>query len=185
MSIEPSQARTVCIRPVMPPKPERKTLPPMPDYREEARQVRERFEKTWGRTNTPGADHENVRRKAEADARRDELAAKALKLLARREATSGEMREAFGVSENQMRNALGRLREQGMANFFRVGVRTVWRKLGTKQSQAITITVRGDTFPSYSACARHFDISVQAVHHAVKNGKVDGIGMRKRMVAAE
>jgi DNA-binding FadR family transcriptional regulator len=105
--------------------------------------------------------------------------------MARREATSGEMREAFGVSENQMRNALGVLREQGLANFFRVGARTVWRKIGTAQSQAISITVRGNTFPSYSACARHFGISVQAVHDAVRRGNPDGIGRRVEAVSVD
>jgi DNA-binding transcriptional ArsR family regulator len=165
----------------MPPKPAPVIPQPKLSMAEEAKQVRARFERTWGYCRTQATDGENLRRKQEADANRDALAAKALKLMARREVTSGEMREAFGVSENQMRNALGLLREQGLANFFRVGQRTVWRKTGATQSQAIAITVRGNTFPSYSACARHFGISVQAVHHAVKQGKADGIGMRQRV----
>lgn len=45
---------------------------------------------------------------------------------------------------------------------------------------AIPVTVRGETFTSLRTCAKHFGISVQAVHDAVKRGKADMIGSRKR-----
>jgi hypothetical protein len=45
--------------------------------------------------------------------------------------------------------------------------------------QANPVTVRGKVFPSMSACARHFGISVQAVACAVERGTTDNIGTRK------
>jgi hypothetical protein len=45
---------------------------------------------------------------------------------------------------------------------------------------AIPVPVRGVTFESMRACAKHFGISVQAVHDAVKRGRQDFIGLRKR-----
>ena len=45
---------------------------------------------------------------------------------------------------------------------------------------AIPVTVRGVTFESMRTCAKHFGISVQAVHDAVKRGRQDFIGLRKR-----
>ena len=45
---------------------------------------------------------------------------------------------------------------------------------------AIPVPVRGVIFESMSACAKHFGISVQAVHDAVKRGRQDFIGLRKR-----
>jgi transcription antitermination factor NusG len=39
--------------------------------------------------------------------------------------------------------------------------------------------VRGQAFPSYSACARHFGVTVQAVRSAVERGTTDNIGSRR------
>jgi hypothetical protein len=41
----------------------------------------------------------------------------------------------------------------------------------------IPITVRGQTFPSLSACARHFGITPQAVWDALERGNPDAIGL--------
>lgn len=41
----------------------------------------------------------------------------------------------------------------------------------------VPVTVRGETFPSISACARHFGISPQAVWDALERGSTDGIGL--------
>ncbi len=51
--------------------------------------------------------------------------------------------------------------------------------------EPIKIPVRGVEFPSLRACAKHFGVSVQAVADAVKRGRADMIGLRKRMEAAE
>ena len=51
--------------------------------------------------------------------------------------------------------------------------------------EPIKVPVRGMEFASLRACARHFGISVQAVSNAVKRGRTDMIGLRKRMEAAE
>ena len=48
------------------------------------------------------------------------------------------------------------------------------------QPHAVPVTVRGQTFPSMSECARHFGVSVQAVFDAVERGRTDYIGTRKR-----
>ena len=47
-------------------------------------------------------------------------------------------------------------------------------------TDAIPVPVRGVTFESMRTCAKHFGISVQAVHDAVKRGRQDFIGLRKR-----
>ena len=46
-------------------------------------------------------------------------------------------------------------------------------------AQSKPITVRGETFPSMSACARHFGISVQAVADRIRRGATDTIVMRR------
>lgn len=43
------------------------------------------------------------------------------------------------------------------------------------------ITVRGETFKSYQACADHFGISRVTVQDAVNRDKVDTIGMGRRL----
>jgi hypothetical protein len=52
--------------------------------------------------------------------------------------------------------------------------------IGRPSNSAIPITVRGETFASLSACARHFGISLPSVLYAIKYGNVDKIGLRKR-----
>ncbi|HMT13150.1 MAG TPA: transposase [Aestuariivirga sp.] len=97
---------------------------------DEAKLVRARFRNKWGNLNsqTSGEDA-NARRKQESDARRNDLAERVLAFLAEGQMSSGELRDRLMVSENQTRNALGYLRKQGRADFFRNGSGSVWRKL--------------------------------------------------------
>lgn len=44
-------------------------------------------------------------------------------------------------------------------------------------SKPVPVTVRGQTFPSISACARHFGITPQAVCDALDRGAADNIGL--------
>jgi hypothetical protein len=48
---------------------------------------------------------------------------------------------------------------------------------GGGMTLAVPVTVRGETFPSMSACARAFGISPQAVFDAVERGRTDFIGL--------
>ncbi len=135
MSIEPHNVRTVSIRSVMPPKADKPKGVPIPEsllaslMAKEARAVRARFIRKWGVNNTqPSGDDANGRRKAEADARRDELAEDVMVLLAKRPWTSRQMRDHLMVSENRIRNALGYLRETGRTDFARKGNVTVWER---------------------------------------------------------
>lgn len=47
------------------------------------------------------------------------------------------------------------------------------------------VEVRGQLFPSLTACARHFGISVQAVSAALDAGRADFIGTRRRHYCAQ
>ncbi len=48
---------------------------------------------------------------------------------------------------------------------------------GMSATVPVPVTVRGVTFPSMSACARHFGISPQAVWDAIERGRADCIGL--------
>jgi hypothetical protein len=41
----------------------------------------------------------------------------------------------------------------------------------------VPVTIRGITYPSMSAAARHFGITPQAVWDAIERGEPDGIGL--------
>jgi predicted HTH transcriptional regulator len=136
MSIEPHNCRTVNIKAVMPPKPDKPKGTPIPEamlaalMAKDAKAIRARAFKTYGAFTCRGSgEHYNDLRKAEADAARDDLAKRALALITETEMTSGQIREHFGVSENQMRNALGLLRSTGQANFSRKGRFTTWHRV--------------------------------------------------------
>jgi hypothetical protein len=128
VSLDIPTLRTVCIRPVMPPKPAAKVLSPKLSIFAEAKQVRARFNAKWGRyTGSPdnGGDP-NESRHRQSIAEREALAAKALALITARPRSSAEMREHFGMSENKMRAALGMLRSQGKVRVERRGGGTMW-----------------------------------------------------------
>lgn len=130
MTVEPSQAYTIFIRKVMPPRPAPVIPMPKLSMAEEAAQVRARFRRTWGPQDSRASGEEaNAKSKMAAEARRDELIAKAMELLSKQELTSGQMRDICHASENQMRNALGYMRAQGMADFSRKGSIVVWHRV--------------------------------------------------------
>lgn len=134
MTVEPHNASTVSIRAVMPPKREAKIKVPLSEaylaklMAADAKHCRDRARKAWGVVNTQTSGEDaNSRRKVEAEARRDELAARIMVLLSEGDWTSSEMRDRLMSTEHHMNNALGYLRQQGKADFHRSGHRTVWR----------------------------------------------------------
>lgn len=108
--------------------------------------------------------------------------------------TSGDVATRFKISLETAQSSLRKLKEQGLIVTARTRRTTIYRKAGLEpepqqtakgvSTPPVAITVRGQAFPSLRSCARHFGISVQAVHDAVRRGCPDGIGMRK-MEAAE
>lgn len=178
MSIEPSQAYTVQTSRVMPPKPAPVIPQPKLSMAEEAKQVRARFLSTWGPCRTsPSDDDVNALRQQQAIAEREELAQRVLAMLTDAPRTSADLREALDATENRLRAAIRILRDKGQVTKRREGKYSVWAIPGV--GQAKPITVRGEVFPSLSACARHFGISVQAVADRIRRGSTDTIVMRK------
>jgi hypothetical protein len=47
------------------------------------------------------------------------------------------------------------------------------------------LTVRGREFASMTEAAKHFGITVTAIHHAMKRGRIDQIGVGKGRAAQE
>ncbi len=119
--------RTVCIRPVLPPKPEPKVLAPKLSMADDAKACNRRMRKINGNTPQATAEEFNLLRQKEAIAERTALAMRACELLAVREMTSTKMATALGVSENKMRNALGLMKADGMADYARKGGLCLWR----------------------------------------------------------
>lgn len=127
MSIEPSQARTVCIRSPIPPKPAPVTLSPRVSMAEEAKLIRERARRTWGFSSASASGSDaNEKRSAEAKQRCDALARQIMDMLASGPATSAEMREATGETESLVAKALRQMREQGLVSSVRRGHTAVW-----------------------------------------------------------
>lgn len=108
--------------------------------------------------------------------------------------TSGEVATRFKISVETAQQALRAMKEDGLIVTGKSRRVMIYRKAGLEpapqqpakgvSTPPVAITVRGQAFPSLRSCARHFGISVQAVHDAVRRGSPDGIGMRK-MEAAE
>lgn len=137
MTIEPQHARTVCSRPVMPPKQEAKIKVPLSEaylaelMARDAKGIRARFSRAHGAfTSYAGGEDANQARREQALAEREALAARALDLITARPRTSAELREAFGMTENRMRHAMGMLRHQGLVQSKRQGPATVWERVG-------------------------------------------------------
>ena len=128
MTIEPSQAHTVCIRAPIPPKPAPVTLSPRVSMAAEAKQVRERARRTWGFTTASASGSDaNEKRSAEAKQRCDALARQIMAMLASGPATSAEIRDATGETESLVAKALRQLRGQGLVRSVRRGHTAVWR----------------------------------------------------------
>lgn len=127
MTIEPSQARTVCIRSPIPPKPAPVTLSPKMTHDDDAKLIRERARREWRFTSASASGSDaNEKRSAAAKQRCDDLARQIMAMLASGPATSAEIREATGETENLVSNALRQLREQGLVRSVRRGAGAVW-----------------------------------------------------------
>ena len=128
MTIEPSQAHTVCIRSPIPPKPAPVTLSPRVSMAEDAKLIRERARRTWGfSTASASGSDANEKRSAEAKQRCDALARQIMAMIASGPASSAEMREATGETESLVAKALRQLREQGLVVCDRTRQSAVWR----------------------------------------------------------
>lgn len=94
--------------------------------------------------------------------------------------TSGDVATRMKVSIETAQETLRGMKADGLVTMSRVRRTAVWKRAeAAPHPQANPVTVRGKVFPSMSACARHFGISVQAVACAVERGTTDNIGTRK------
>lgn len=129
MTIEPSQARTVWIRAPIPPKPA-----PKMRIEDEAKLVRERARRTWGfSTASASGSDANEKRSSAAKQRCDAISRQIMAMLASGPATSAEMREATGETDNLVAKALRQLRGQGLVRSVRRGHTAVWRIIEGRQ----------------------------------------------------
>ncbi len=127
MTIEPSQARTVCIRSPIPPKPAPVTLAPRVSMADDAKLIRERARLTWGFSSASASGSDaNEKRSAAAKQRCDALARQIMAILASGPATSAEIREATGETDSLVAKALRQLRGQGLVRSVRRGHTAVW-----------------------------------------------------------
>ena len=115
MTIEPSQAHTVCIRAVLPPKPAPVTLKPKITHEADAALIRARTHKAWGFITPVGSrEKANENRIAEAKRRRDEMADRIADLLAKgTPMTAPQIQAYFAVSDNHTRVVLTEMRKAG------------------------------------------------------------------------
>lgn len=133
MTVEPHNVRTVCIRPVLPPKPEAKTRVPISEayyaalMAEDAKRVRARQLSRWGNQMSRAGVEHNERTQQEAVAARIALAAEVLEFLKAGPCSSAGLREHFRKSDNQMRAATGMLSHEGKIESVRRGSWAVWR----------------------------------------------------------
>lgn len=102
--------------------------------------------------------------------------------------TITDLSHKVGMSERGVRNHINDLFDEGRVVRFFLRRCAVWRLKEDAPAKGVspepvTVTVRGQEFPSLRACAKHFGISVQAVHDAVRRGSPDKIGMRKMEAA--
>lgn len=115
MTIEPSQAHTVCIRAVLPPKPAQRVLAPKLTMAEEAALICARTHRAWGFMTAASAfETGNATRIAEAKRRRDEMADRIAALLAKgTPMTAPQIQAHFAVSDNHTRVVLTEMAEAG------------------------------------------------------------------------
>lgn len=115
MTIEPSQAHTVCIRAVLPPKPAPRVLAPKLSMSDEAKLIRARTHRAWGFITPVGSrEKANENRVAEAKRRRDEMADRIADLLAKgTPMTAPQIQHHFAVSDNHTRVVLTEMRRAG------------------------------------------------------------------------
>lgn len=99
--------------------------------------------------------------------------------------TTGDVARELSIeSHHTAYTRLNGMAEEGLIVMRKVKGVCVWERKAEaddapEHQQAKPVTVRGETFPSMSACARHFGISVQAVADRIRRGATDTIVMRK------
>lgn len=183
---------TVCIRPVMPPK--------VPDtYREKLIARFGRVPSMAELAKLESAPHRmslEIYRPVTAldkslDARRERTKETIGQLVAAltRPMTNQDLATATGIPLSTVAHLMLRALDEGAVKRERIQRVYIWERaeapavvVSPKPAgpDAIPVSVRGVTFESMRTCAKHFGISVQAVHDAVKRGRQDFIGLRKR-----
>ena len=184
---------TVCIRPVMPPKPLSNT------YREKLIARFGRVPSMAELAKLESATHRmslEIYRPVTAldkslDARRERTKETIGQLVAAltRPMTNQDLATATGIPLSTVAHLMLRALDEGAVKRERIQRVYIWERaeapavvVSPKPAgpDAIPVPVRGVTFESMRTCAKHFGISVQAVHDAVKRGRQDFIGLRKR-----
>ena len=103
--------------------------------------------------------------------------------------TNQDLATATGIPLSTVAHLMLRALDEGAVKRERIQRVYIWERADAPVAvvppkptgpDAIPVTVRGVTFESLRTCAKHFGISVQAVHDAVKRGRQDFIGLRKR-----
>ena len=115
MTIEPSQAHTVCIRAAMPPKPAPVTLAPKLSMADDAKLINRRFAKAFGFSQPIGAGAAaNTARMDAAKRARDAMADRVAQLLGNgQRMTAPDMRRLLATSQNHLRVVLTEMRKAG------------------------------------------------------------------------
>ena len=184
---------TVCIRPVMPPKPQNDTYRDkliarfgrVPTYQELAK-----LERATHRMSLDVYQPQTALGKS-LDARRERTKETIATLVAAltRPMTNQDLATATGIPLSTVAHLMLRALDEGAVKRERIQRVYIWERANAPVTvvtpkpagpYAIPVPVRGVIFESMSACAKHFGISVQAVHDAVKRGRQDFIGLRKR-----
>jgi hypothetical protein len=183
---------TVCIRPVMPPK--------APDtYRDK---LIARFGRVPSMAELAKLESATHRMSLEIyqpqmaldkslDARRERTKETIGTLVAAltRPMTNQDLATATGIPLSTVAHLMRRALDEGAVKRERVQRVYIWERANAPVTvvtpkpagpYAIPVPVRGVTFESMRTCAKHFGISVQAVHDAVKRGRQDFIGLRKQ-----
>lgn len=125
MSIEPTNAFTVCIPAVLPPKSDPKPLAPRFTPEEDAARIRARYRRTWG---ADSASEANERARLEAKAKRSAQIEQIAALMARHgEMTVSDVQGHMALSREQTRVVLRLMRIDGRAEFFKRGGNGFWR----------------------------------------------------------
>ena len=184
---------TVCIRPVMPPRPQNET------YREKLIARFGRVPSMAELAKLESATHRmslEIYRPVTAldkslEARRERTKETIGQLVAAltRPMTNQDLATATGVPLSTVAHLMLRALDEGAVKRERIQRVYIWERANAPVTvvtpkpagpYAIPVPVRGVIFESMSACAKHFGISAQAVHDAVKRGRQDFIGLRKR-----
>jgi len=184
---------TVCIRPVMPSKPLSSTYREkliarfgrVPTYQELAK-----LESATHRMSLEIYQPQMALDKS-LEARRSRTKETIGQLVAAltRPMTNQDLATATGIPLSTVAHLMLRALDEGAVKRERIQRVYIWERADAPAvvvspkpagPDAIPVSVRGVTFESLRTCAKHFGISVQAVHDAVKRGRQDFIGLRKR-----